>query len=419
MKVFKIAISLASIFVAMSIVQAQQAKTFNFPYGNFGIDYLTRTIEQENQKLSDETGVSFSYDYYADAYTNVSGGERKGANYTHIMIFGADVDFNKILGIKGGSFHISGAYNSGSDLSKKIGNFFSISESAVTRGWMFYEFYYSQKVDLPWGDSITVQAGRMSMSDNFASLPVFGYLGGGAMDSTAEAIFYASPFTSSTLASWGFAVNYQTSYDLTFSYGLYQAPSNINSSNWDGLDWGISNDDGYMMLFQVQWSPTFCGNLAGVYQAGGYFFDGYSMPYLNNSPFSRDDGYGFYLQGQQMVWVDKNNPSKNITLWCGAEYAPTTKISAIEWQAYAGAQFSGFIPSREQDSIFVSWTSGFFSDDYNSGKSDCETVFEVNYLWQVNSCISIQPVIQYVLRPNGVSDIDDAFVLGGQVMVSF
>ena len=76
-------------------------------------------------------------------------------------------------------------------------------------------------------------------------------------------------------------------------------------------------------------------------------------------------------------------------------------------------------PFREQDSIFISWTSGWFSKDYNNGKSDCETIFELNYLWQLNQNISLQPVLQYVMKPNGNSDIKNALVLGGQVMVSF
>ncbi len=399
-------------------IAEDSSENFNLPCGNFGVDCFSNKINFQNEKLAKETGVSFSYDYYADAYTNVSGGEGKGANYTHIMIFGADVDFDKILGIKGGSLRGSGAYNSGNDLSKKIGNFFSISESAVTRGLMFYEFYYSQKIEISSEDFLTIDAGRMSMSDNFAALPVLGFLGGGALDSTPEAIFSASPFTSSTLATWGVVTDFETSNNLMFSYGLFQVPANVNSSNWDGLDWGIGRDDGYMMLAQVQWSPTFCENLSGVYQVGGYFFDGYAMPYLNSNS-SRNNGYGFYLQGQQMIWTDKNNSSRNITLWAGVEYAPVAKISPIQWQAYAGLQFSGMIPSREQDSIFVSWTTGFFSDNYNSGDSSNETVFEVNYLWQLNNFISIQPVAQYVLQPNGVSNIGDAIVLGGQVMVSF
>ncbi len=391
---------------------------WNFPYGNFGLDYSFNKIEEAKQKIYNETGLTFSYDYYATIFSNPSGGENQGTNYSHIMIFQANADFEKMLGIKGGSLTISGAYNSGKDLSGKIGNFYTISEACVNSGWYFYELYYSQNLSLPWDDSIVIKAGRMSMSDNFASLPVFGYLASGSMDSVPEAMFFASPFTASTTAAWGMVLEYETSNNLTFSYGLFQVPPNLNSTSWDGTNFGINSNDGYMMTFQMQWSPTFANGLQGEYLIGGYYFDGYDIAYLNSSG-SKDSGYGFYIQGQQQVWVNKANDSNFILVWCGTQYAPIEKISPVVWQVYAGMQFAGFIPNRSQDSIFISWTSGIFSDYYNSGNSNCETVFEVNYLWQVNDNLSIQPVLQYVLNPNGVSSIDNALVVGAQVLLSF
>ena len=391
------------------------------PYmqGNFGLDYVCNSIVDAQNDVYQASGVKFSFDYYADLLGNPSGGDRQGANYTHIMIFGANVDFEKMIGLKGASLRISGAYNAGKDLSGKIGNFFTISQSAVSDGWFFYELYYSQTLNLPWDDIITISAGRMSMSDSFASLPVFGYLSSGAMDSTPASLFYASPFTASTTATWGMVLDYETVNNLTFSYGLFQVPPNVNSSHWHGTDFGIGSNDGYMMLMQVAWNPTFFGDLQGEYMLGGYFFDGYKMARLNNSASFKDEGFGFYLQGQQMVWVDKNNPNRNITMWAGLQYSPTRTISTITWQPYAGVQFSGFIPCRPNDAIFASWTSGFFSSDYNNNKSNCETIFELNYLFQVNQYVSLQPVMQYVLNPNGQTNIDNALVLGAQVTVSF
>lgn len=397
----------------------QQCQTYNLPYGNFGLDCISNHINALKQKVANDTGISPFFNYYADAFTNVEGGRRHGANYTHLMEYGINVDMNKIAGVKGGSFTISGAYNAGKDLSGQIGNFYTISESSVTDGGMFYEMYYSQNIQLPWDDTINVSLGRMSMSNTFATLPVFGYLSSGSIDSTPESIFYASPYTSSTIATWGIAVEYQTSNNISFAYGLYQVVSNQQSSNWDGLDWGINGNDGYMMMAQIQWSPTLCGNLQGTYQFGGYFFDGFGMTELANPNSLRENGYGFYLQAQQMIWVDKTNPNKNITVWAGTQYAPIETISPIHWQVYAGIQFQGFVPHRENDSVFLSWTTGFFSDDYNNGNSTDETIFEVNYLWQVNKNISIQPTMQYVLNPNGDSRINDAVVLGGQLVVSF
>ena len=119
------------------------------------------------------------------------------------------------------------------------------------------------------------------------------------------------------------------------------------------------------------------------------------------------------------MWVDSADSGKFVCLWAGVQYAPVTSISTVQWQPYAGVRIQGVIPHRKNDAVFLSWTSGFFSDEYRGGDASCETVFEVNYLWQVNKYLSVQPVMQYVLCPNGDSDIDDALVIGGQVLLSF
>ena len=46
-------------------------------------------------------------------------------------------------------------------------------------------------------------------------------------------------------------------------------------------------------------------------------------------------------------------------------------------------------------------------------------VVEATYVIQLNENISIQPDFQYIFRPNGNSVIDDALVIGGQLIVSF
>ncbi|WP_370397607.1 hypothetical protein [Intestinicryptomonas porci] len=58
---------------------------------------------------------------------------------------------------------------------------------------MFYELYYKQKFELNETSNLSFKAGRISMSEDFANMPIFGNLSAGAMDSTPEAIFFASP----------------------------------------------------------------------------------------------------------------------------------------------------------------------------------------------------------------------------------
>ena len=417
--IFAAAFALSSAAIAQNATCAN-GYTAELPCGNFGLNALSQKISDTQNKIASDTGITLSFDYYADIFSNPSGGVAQGTNYTHIMIFGADIDLQKIAGIKNASITVSGAYNAGRDLSGKIGNFYTVSQSAITAGVMFYEMYYTQKFELCNGDTLAFKAGRMSMSDDFAGLPVFGYLAGGAMDSAPEAIFYASPFTSQTLAAWGISATYQTCADLAFSAGLYQVPDSINDSGWHGTYFGMGNNDGYMIMAQMAWSPTLAGDLDGIYQLGGYFFDGYDMSYLDASRAGfKSDGFGFYIQGQQEIWVDSPDKNRAITIWAGAQFAPVKSTSPITWQTYAGLQFAGFVPHRPDDSVFLSWTSGFFSGNYNNGNSDCETVLEANYLFTVNSNISLQPVVQYIIDPRGDSDISNAFVLGGQLLVSF
>lgn len=245
--------------------------------------------------------------------------------------------------------------------------FFTASEASVATGAMFYEMYLAQTVNLPWNDTFKVRLGRMSMGDTFCSLPAFGYLVSGGIDANPEALFANSPFTASTIATWGITAQYNTIENLSFAAGLYQVPPNINSSGWDGTNFTINSDDGYMMLFQATWSPALFGKdsgLSGVYQIGGYFYGGYEVQEFNSAG-SRGNAYGFYIQGQQTVWVNENNSDNYVAVWAGAQYAPVASVQQMTWMAYAGLQFQGFVPYRPNDGIYVSWMGGWFSKDYS------------------------------------------------------
>ncbi len=416
-------------------INAQQNSggDYNLPYGNFGLNYASNELNKAKASLYGDTGIKFFFDYYAVLVSNPYGGQLQGTNYTHEMLYGIIADLEKIANWKGAKFVVSGAYNAGDNLSNKIGNFFTVSESSVTDGAMFYEMYLAQSIDTSWGDTVKIRLGRMSMGDTFASLPVFGYLVSGGIDSTPEAIFYNSPYTSSPVAAWGMTLQYYfNENDISLAAGLYQVMPEMASPSWNGTHFGIDENDGYMLMFQAQWTPTFFqednGGYAGQYQIGGYFFGGYAMQdYTSTTGATRNNGYGFYLQGQQVVWVDQSNVNRYINVWAGAQYSPVESISVMTWMTYAGIQFQGFIPYRSQDGIYLSWLTGWFGSGYSNSYSPAnngyvstyETVLEATYVFQINENISIQPDIQYVMRPYGNPNADDALVLGGQLLVTF
>lgn len=422
------------IWLSLNSVSFAQEQ-YNLPYGNFGLDYLSNEISDGQSYLEENTGVGIFFDYYAVLLSNPYGGAGQGTCYTHEMIYGANLDLGKILGWKGAQFTISGAYNAGSNLSGKIGNFFTVSESYVTGGAMFYELYLGQTLETRLGN-IEVRMGRISMADNFMDLPIYDYLVSGGMDDVPSAIYSNSPFTSSPTASWGATVQFtpESMQDVAFSAGIFQAPLNIDSPDWDGTDFSISENDGYMMMFQAQWSPEFGSKmengspvsgtgLQGVYQIGGWFYGGYPMQQFNSLNY-RNNAYGFYIQGQQMLWRNDSNLSQYVSVWLGGQMAPVESVAAMPFMAYAGLQFQGFVPNRPNDGFYAAWMTGWFNSSYGDSAdtpydASYETVIELTYVFQINNNISIQPDVQYVMRPNGNSDIDDALVIGGQLIVSF
>lgn len=386
------------------------------------LNTICNKIETKSGEFSNYTGITPFFDYYAVLLSNPSGGNRQATNYTHEMLFGLELDMQKIASIKGMTITVSGAYNAGANLSEAVGNYFTLSESSVSDGAMFYEFFVSQEIEVFDGDSVTFSLGRMSMSDIFCGLPVFGYMVSGAINSTPEAMFFNSPFTSSPQATWGIALEYDTAHNLSFAAGLYQIQQNITSKKWDGLDWKIRKDDGYMAIFQAQWSPAFYAEsgtaLKGQYQVGGWFYGGYNVGGITGS--TRENAYGLYLQGQQTIWQSSDN--KSISLWAGLQYAPLESVSAVTYMAYAGVRFKGFTPTRPNDALFFSWTGGWFSENYKTASGEmasCENIVELTYVIQLNKNISIQPDLQYVITPNGDKNIDNALVVGGQLVVSF
>ncbi len=388
-----------------------------------GLDCASQAVVSVQNAASETTAFTPFFDYYAVLLSNPYGGAGQATNYTHEMIFGATGDLDKILGWRGAKLTVSGAYNAGGNLSDTIGNFFTVSESFVTDGVMFYQFFLEQKIDFG-GDWANFKIGRISMGGQFDTIPVFGSLTSGAFDSNPASVFSNSPFTSSPIATWGAIASYNTADNLSFSAGLFQIPQNVQSPKWSGTDWGISSDDGYMAVFQTTWSPTLFddgnGGLNGTYQAGVWFFGGFDMQYLDGSGESRGNGYGFYLQGQQQIWVDENNADKYVALFGGAQIAPITSIAAMPLMVYGGFHLQGFVPCRKNDGFYAAVACGWFSSELDKvQEATYETAIEITYVIQINQHISIQPDFQYIMRPYGNTEIDDALVVGGQLLVTF
>src|ERR1700745_1709748 len=99
------------------------------------------------RKTLDSYGVTISGIYTTDVFGNVNGGIRTGATYQGLLELDLDIDLAKSIGLKGGSFHISGFEIHGASLSKGYtGDLSTVSNIDGYDTARFAEYWYEQSM---------------------------------------------------------------------------------------------------------------------------------------------------------------------------------------------------------------------------------------------------------------------------------
>ena len=383
-------------------------------------------------------GITPFFIYGGTWQGNPVGGLSQSTAYAHETLFGAKFDMEKLAGLRGSGFQVSGSANAGTNLSRRIGNVFNVSQAYVVPTVLFYELYWSQKF---FGDGLEFRFGRMSSSDWFASLPAFGLQVQGGIDGNPTSLFLNTNFTSSPNATWAAAVKVKPGADVYGAWAIFQATDRIRRIAYHGLDFSIRPDDGILTMGEFGWEPTLGAaaastsvgadgkktvvpenpGLPGEYKFGGYLST-LPVPYARGG--EEDVTFGFYALAQQMVWRSSMNPDINLSLWGGVTYSPQYYAAPMPWMGMGGAIFQGLIPGRLQDQFLCTWLIGGFGPAFSplpeqsGGRPSAETVFDFSYIINLTDNVFIQPDIQYVIRPNGTST-PPALVLGLQFGVHF
>ena len=403
---------------------------------------LGEDVDREFSKLTD-IGIIPFLAYYGVYQGNPVGGiQQQRTAYSHTLLFGTGLNFDKLIGVPGGSLTISGAEAEGKNLSNYIGNINTVSEAFVTpHTVLFYELYWKQML---FEDKVELLLGRMTPEDQFASVSAFGLQVSGGINGNPTSILFNAPFNDSPNASWGASAKIHVRKEIYVEGGIFQASDRLGKLSNHGLDFTIRSNDGELVMWQVGWQPTFCaspertvfddnanqslvdGNLglAGDYILGGYYSN-FKFPELKGSSIQHN-AYGFYAIGQQMVWRSGADPSTNFSVWGGLTFSPQQDISLLPLMGFAGTIWQGFIPRRDRDQLLLTYLVSGFSRNYadsvvaRGGKRPrAEQVLEASYAIYLTNNYTIQPDIQYVIRPNGTNEAKNALVIGIQFIANF
>ncbi|MDD5634093.1 MAG: carbohydrate porin, partial [Candidatus Omnitrophica bacterium] len=329
-----------------------------------------------------------------------------------------------------------------------IGSFYSPQEVFTSGDYFFGELDLSLSM---LDDMFVFEIGRIFAGDIFAVSPMFQYYLTSAVDGRLSAIPSDVFFPHYSITSWGTRVTYQPNKDWHLVAGLYNADPNVAKINNHGTDFSFDMDKGYLAVGQLTYKH---GQERGdVILPGSISFGSYyeSSRFKDLSDTNKRwcGNYGFYLMADKMIykgeWPEYEGPSclrsgamlaeriknpfnqqltslpldrpKGLTVWGAASLAPQDNINTQTYEIATGLVYQGLPPNRNRDVTALCFILGHFSEKLE-GQSD-EMILELNHRFQLGPWCYVTPDIQYIINPNGQSNINDALVLGVEASFDF
>lgn len=395
----------------------------------------------------EDKGVTISSIYTTDVGGNPVGGVRKSTIYSGFLDVGVALDFEKIACLEGLSLTISNYWASGQNLSASIGNFFGVQEVYTPGSYFFGVLNLSQSLC---DDTLTFEIGRLFAGDLFAQSEFWQYYLTSGLNGNFEAIETNILFPTYNIAAWAARVIYEPNKNWQFVAGIYNGNRKVEDPNRYGLDFSLSMHDGYLALGQVTFKHHQTrGNscLPGSLSVGGYYQSSKFQNLANSTRYLRGN-YGYYLILDQMLfrgdWLEfegsshlrigasyaekakqsyhrqtvvaKDRP-QGLSAWGGLYVAPEEDINTQIYQLTGGLVYQGMFASRPRDVSAFCIIAGKFSDKLPG--QGTETVVELDHRFQLGRWLYFTPDVQYVIKPNGQSNIPNALVLGFEMSINF
>jgi porin len=370
---------------------------------------------------AEAAGLTVEGNYQTDLLANPIGGEQQGFAYAGLMEISLDFDLEKIAGLQGTSFFIAGYWASGDDLSDtKIGNLIDVSQVFDGRTVRLGQMYLEQKL---FEEALDVAIGRLTTGDDFATSDLYeSYVSSGINGNPFALPENLPSFTDDSVAQWGVRAIVQPTDEIRLGAGVYNADPDVARDGMHGVDFVLNPQDGVLVIGEAgyQWNQAERdAGLPGNATIGGYYDSSDFDPVDgDDSDGQRDGNYGVYLLLDQMVYREGGADSdQGLTPWLAFTFTPVERVNTIPFSASAGLVYQGLIRGRDNDLTALGVYYGKFSDRLQD--QNAETVVEANHRFQLTTWLYVTPDFQYVIRPNGQSDIDDAAVFGGEISIDF
>ncbi len=403
-------------------------------------------------------GITFTANYYGEVFANVQGGIKRGATYDGMFEPQVDVDLDKLLGWKGGSFHASMIEAHGPSISQGwTGNLMTVSSVlAAPPATRLYDLWLQQAL---FDDRLEVRVGIMNIDAEFITSQTastfinstFGWPGWTALELPGGAPAYP-------LSAPGLLVKWQHQPEGFYLQGAVfdGDPTDHNGSNSpeDSIPSGTveSFRGGALIMVEAGYSVNQGKNAKGppmTFELGGWYhtsdqfhdqrFDNTGVPLgspaSNGIPLDHHGDWGIYAVADATLY--RTTDGGGLSAFARVAGSPGDR-NLISFYTDAGLTYKGLIPGRGEDTAGVAIAyarignnARGFDQDLQANSNpltpvrDQETVLEVTYQIQLTPWLTMQPDLQRIFHPGGhVLNPDgsvrrDALVVGLRSMLTF
>ncbi|MEN3229385.1 MULTISPECIES: carbohydrate porin [Methylorubrum] len=384
-----------------------------------------------------ERGITYVLTYIGEGFSNGSGGLRRGTTFGGRLDTSLDIDLDQLAGWSGARFHTDFFQIHGHGMSRRYANnLTTISGIEALPSTRLFELWIEQRF---LDDRFSVKIGQISADTEFAiaqSAVVFVNAGFGWPNIGAVVMPSGGPIY--PLATPAIRLKYEPTHELSFQGGLFNGDPAGTPPQGDDTDPERRNRTG--TNFRVNDPALLIGEVAYAYRSlpgterlpgtatlgGWYHFGRFDSPRLDEvrgrllaDPEAsgiarrfRGDA-GLYAMLDQTIYREPARENAGASAFLRVSMVPSDR-NLIDLYVDAGVAYRGLVTGRPNDTLGLAVIHSRISPAARAFDRDArvfgvgsgplrssETVVEATYQAEVVPGFTLQPDLQYVMRPGG------------------
>jgi porin len=407
----------------------------------------------------EKQGIKFAVTYIGEVLGNPSGGLKRSAVYEDRINFAADVDLEKLVGLKQLAFHANVFQIDAGGLSRgALFNFLVVSGIEALPTTRLYEIWFEQK----WGTKLALRAGQLAADTEFMTAKYSDVFTNASLGWPAIlSLNLPSGGPSPPLATPGTRLRADVSDNLTLIGAVFDGdaagpgPDDPQLRNRYGVNFRINDPPLILGEAQFLWNGKKGDpGLDGKFKIGGWrhfgtFTDerfsptGLSLanPAAGSVPANLQGDFGIYSVFEQKIYRVGRDDDRGIGVFARISYSPSDR-NLVDLYADAGVEFIGLSDRRPKDKFGIAGGYARVSSRARVLDSDFqqmlgptwpvrsfESLVTAVYQYEVKPGWTLQPNIQYITHPGGGATnplgsnagkvLKDAAVLGLRTVLKF